>query len=103
MIDKQYGSYYAVCDACGTALDGEYDDFQDAVDGMRANGWRTSKTGADWMNYCPACAATVAAPRPGAGEFAGCTCGTCGNGRPVPESDTETRAKIMRYRQTHGT
>ena len=103
MIDKQYGSYYAICDACGTALDGVYDDFQDAVDGMRANGWKTANVGGEWVNYCPECAPKQS--RPGAGEFAGvtgdtCNCGACG--RRIPDDDTETRNKILRYRQKHG-
>ena len=104
MIDRQYGSYYAICDACGTALDSEYNDFQDAVDGMRADGWKTANVGGEWVNYCPECAARLA--RPTANEFADVgsdvrTCGACG-GRPVPENDTETRQKIMRYRQKYG-
>lgn len=105
MVDKQYGSYYAICDACGTALEAEYDEFQDAVDGMKANGWRTSKIGGEWVNYCPECAGKLLPKRPGAGEFAGvgsdtCGCGACG--RRIPDDDTETRRKIALYRQKHG-
>ena len=59
----------------------------------------------EYLPICDDCAAKR--NRPGASEFAGvhaegCTRGTCGNGRPVPEDDTETREKTMRYRQKHG-
>lgn len=69
MIDREYGEFYAACDACGKELDGVYSDFQDTVDGMRAAGWKTVKIGGEWVNYCPECAAKLS--RPGAGEFAG--------------------------------
>lgn len=109
MIEKQYGRYVGACDACGVELGAEYDDFQDAVDGMKANGWKTVKVGEDWANYCPECAESMTPNRPGAGEFAGfglgvgsdaCTCGACG-GRRIPDNDTETRKKIERYRKLH--
>lgn len=104
MIDKMYSEYLPICDDCGAELEG-YFDFQDAVDGMKANGWKIENVNGEWEHYCPECAAKR--NRPGASEFAGvhaegCACGTCGNGRPVPEDDTETRQKIMRYRQKHG-
>ena len=70
MIDKQYGMYQAVCDGCGRGLDDDaYDDFHDALAGMKANGWKTSKLENEWVNYCPDCARKLA--RPSAGEFAG--------------------------------
>lgn len=69
MIDRDYGEYYGVCDACGAVTEGTYDTFQDAVDGMRAEGWKTVNMGGEWVNYCPSCAAKLA--RPGADEFAG--------------------------------
>ena len=67
MITREYGEYYAVCDVCGE-YSGPFFDFEDAVDSMKANGWRTTKTGAGWENYCPECARYT---RPGPTEFAG--------------------------------
>ena len=68
MIDRLYSEYLPICDSCGAELEG-YFDFQEAVDGMRANGWKTVMLGGEWVNYCPDCAAKLT--RPGAGEFAG--------------------------------
>ena len=69
MIDRQYGLYTVACDACGKELDGEYEEFADAVDGVKANGWKTVNNCGMWENYCPECAAEM--NRPGASEFAG--------------------------------
>ena len=100
VIDREFGSYYGVCDACGTATEA-YDDFQDALDGMKAEGWKITKIGDEWVHYCPTCAPKLS--RPTSNEFAGihpatCTCG-CRGGRPVPAAELdETRRKIDRYR-----
>ena len=70
MIDRDYyEGYFGICDACDDVTEENYPSFQDAVDGMRAEGWKSVKIGTDWMNYCPVCAAKYA--RPGANEFAG--------------------------------
>lgn len=65
MIDKQFGGFQAVCDACGTVLDDGNYDFQDAVNEMKANGWKTVKVGDEWLNYCPVCAREIKCPGPG--------------------------------------
>ena len=101
MIDKIHGEYYVYCDACGAMIDEPFDDFQDALDGMKAEGWKTVDIGGVWCNYCPECAAKQM--RPTANEFAGihasdCTCG----GRPVPaDKQEETRRMIEAYRSKH--
>lgn len=70
MIDRQYGRYSVSCDVCGRVLDDDtYDDFQDALDGLKANGWKSVNNCGMWDNYCPECAAKLS--RPGASEFAG--------------------------------
>lgn len=104
MIDRDYGSYYGVCDACGTATEA-YDDFQDALDGLKAEGWKITKIGDEWVHYCPTCAPKL--PRPTSNEFAGIhppACPCCGfrGGKIVPaEQQAEIQHKINLYRSRH--
>ena len=52
-------TYIPICDGCGAELPEEWD-FYDAVNAMKAQGWRIeppSETDGDWCHYCPACAA----------------------------------------------
>ena len=56
MIDRQYGLYTV---ACG-----------DAVDGLKANGWKSINNCGMWENFCPDCVRNVIF-NPGASEFAG--------------------------------
>lgn len=62
--------FVPLCDRCGDMLPPEFD-FDDAIEAIRAAGWRTRKdplTG-DWMHYCPECAREM---RPSAAsDFAG--------------------------------
>jgi len=70
VIDVAYGLYFVYCDGCGRDIDGTYSDFEDALDGMKAQDWKSVKEAPDiWMNYCPKCAAKYG--RPGPSEFAG--------------------------------
>ena len=73
MIERQYGRYTVACEICGTMLDNEYDNFADAVDGLKANNWKTINNCGMWENYCPECANKLDFIRPGASEFAGLT------------------------------
>ncbi len=68
MIDRMYSEYLPICDDCGAELEG-YFDFQDAVDGMKANGWKIIWHNGDWRHFCPICAARRKTP--GASEFEG--------------------------------
>lgn len=103
MIDRLYSEYLPICDGCGAELEGFFD-FQDAVDGMKAEGWKITMIGGEWVHYCPDC--TVKMTRPTSSEFAGihpanCTCG-CRGGRPVPAAELDaTRRKIDLYRAKH--
>ena len=69
MIEKIQGYHYVTCDACGAELEGIYYSFEDAVEDMRDNDWKSVNVGGVWQNYCPHCALLMI--RPGAGEFAG--------------------------------
>lgn len=65
MIEFSYGKYHTpVCDGCGAELPRGFG-FEDAVDAMRAAGWRSVKLGQDWLNYCPDCDESANAARPG--------------------------------------
>ena len=54
MIEKISGRYYLVCDCCGED-EMEFDDFSDAVDYKKANGWRAVCEGGVWQDYCVEC------------------------------------------------
>lgn len=45
-----------LCDDCGQALDTERFRFPDALDVMRAQGWRAVKDGDGWRHLCEDCA-----------------------------------------------
>jgi len=53
-IDKEYGQYTPTCDVCGERLEG-YDDFEDAVNGKKVAGWKSTKLDGEWIDYCPNC------------------------------------------------
>lgn len=54
MIDKDYDSYQLICDICGEVVK-EFDDFYDAVDYKKDNGWRSRRVIGDWEDVCPEC------------------------------------------------
>lgn len=43
------------CDGkrCAETLNTELDDFEDAMDEARIQGWTMRKEGGDWKHYCP--------------------------------------------------
>lgn len=53
-IEKNYGRFQPMCDACGHALE-EHDDFYDAVSAKKAAGWKIQKIGEDWIDTCTNC------------------------------------------------
>ena len=54
MIDREYGRYIAICDACGDSI-GKEETFDDVRMLMRAEGWVTRKHKNHWVNYCDKC------------------------------------------------
>jgi len=54
MIDKSYELYIPVCDGCGETLEECYT-FEGAVDEAKANGWKITKDGDEWLHICPDC------------------------------------------------
>lgn len=55
MIDKQHGSYYLICDICGEVVDALFDDFYDAVQFKKDEGWKSRKIKGEWKDICPEC------------------------------------------------
>lgn len=53
-IEKEHGSFIAVCDNCLTTLE-KCDTFQDAVDMCKNNHWRNVRINGVWLNMCPEC------------------------------------------------
>lgn len=56
-IEKEYGYYIPVCDGCLKTL-AKCQNFQDAVDLAKAEGWRSIKINGMWQNRCPNCQST---------------------------------------------
>jgi hypothetical protein len=55
MIDKAYGSYFLTCDICLNSAEEKFDNFDDAVDYKKSNGWRSEKKYGEWLDICPEC------------------------------------------------
>lgn len=55
-IDGSKYMYDLVCDVCGDYARETFDDFYDAVEYKRENGWESRKDENDeWMDICPVC------------------------------------------------
>lgn len=55
MIVKTYGEFIPVCDVCGEDVYVSFGSFDEALDWMRANGWKTNLTKEGWENVCATC------------------------------------------------
>lgn len=55
MVSRNYDRYYLTCDVCDTDADQEFDEFAEAVEFKRENGWRSRKTAGHWEDLCPDC------------------------------------------------
>lgn len=47
-------NYTLICDQCGRKVKG-FDDFFDAVDYKKENGWQSKKEDGEWRDACPSC------------------------------------------------
>ena len=54
MIDQSYGSYTLVCDICEKEVK-PFDNFQEAVDYKKENGWKSQKHDGEWEDVCAKC------------------------------------------------
>ena len=55
MIEKQWNSFILVCDICGEQAEKEFDNFHDAVDYKKSEGWKSQKRNSQWEDVCPEC------------------------------------------------
>lgn len=53
-IEKEYGKYIVVCDACNDSLSPE-DTHNDARHAAKEAGWSTSNVAGEWINLCTLC------------------------------------------------
>lgn len=55
MIDKQSGRYHLICDICGEEAEEGFDDFYEAVEYKKTEGWKSQKRNGQWEDVCPDC------------------------------------------------
>lgn len=57
MIDKILGKYYSLsCDVCcEVIMHKRFDNFDDAVQYKKDNGWKSQKNNGEWEDICPEC------------------------------------------------
>ena len=55
MIDRTCGSYDLTCDVCGEDAGEVFDDFYEAVQFKKDNGWKSQKKNGEWEDVCPEC------------------------------------------------
>jgi hypothetical protein len=54
MINKEYGDFVLSCDICGHEVK-PLDDFNEAIEYKKDNGWRSQKRNGEWEDVCPKC------------------------------------------------
>lgn len=54
MIYREYQKWHLLCDVCDEKP-GEFENIWDAIAYKMANGWRSNKTGGEWLDVCPGC------------------------------------------------
>lgn len=55
MLTRIHGKISFECDDCSDILETETRDFNDAMEKLREEEWRSQKRGQDWSHYCPMC------------------------------------------------
>ena len=54
IIGNYKDRYHLICDICGHTVS-FFDDFDEATEYAKENGWKTEKYNGAWENYCPEC------------------------------------------------
>ena len=54
MIERFGNRYELQCDYCSNYVD-DFEDFQEAVDYKKANGWKSKNINGEWLDKCPNC------------------------------------------------
>lgn len=52
MIDRYGDRYELQCDFCSN-FEGDFLEFQEAVDFKKANNWKSENVGGQWLDKCP--------------------------------------------------
>lgn len=55
MIDRQKGRLLIECDSCPEVLDTETNDFNEAREMMKREGWKVRKIANEWLHGCAKC------------------------------------------------
>lgn len=55
MIDRQGGQILVECDSCDEILETGTDDFAEAREAMKREGWKVRKIAGEWLHGCPNC------------------------------------------------
>lgn len=55
MIDRTHGFFELSCDVCGECCDESFDEFTDAVQFKKDEGWKSRKINGEWHDLCPEC------------------------------------------------
>lgn len=56
MIERFKDEHVLMCDICGEGVGELFDDFYEAVDYKRRNGWKSQKNDrGEWEDVCPGC------------------------------------------------
>jgi hypothetical protein len=55
MIDRQHGKLIFECDSCEETLTADTDNFAQAWNEAKREGWRSRKIGDEWVHGCPSC------------------------------------------------
>lgn len=54
MIEHSSNKIELTCDICGHCVSG-FDNFKEAVDYKKENGWKSTRFRGDWEDMCPEC------------------------------------------------
>lgn len=54
-IQRDGGDVVFECDSCSEWALTETDEFDQALDNIKRNGWKVSKIGDEWIHTCPDC------------------------------------------------
>jgi hypothetical protein len=54
-IEKECGFFSLYCDVCGAEADEQFDEFYDAVEYKKSEGWKSQKRNGEWEDVCPDC------------------------------------------------
>ena len=55
MIARQHGHIVFECDSCNETLELDTDDFANAWEEAKHEGWSTRKIAGEWLHDCPKC------------------------------------------------